>query len=153
AYYGNFYSTQMGVLGAYDRGTVISKLKAAAASWAAADPSTPVIPAIDYIAVTAQGSAQPDGTYRLRMPSDQIDKALDMANEINGELILDVQVGKSTLQRELPPLEKYLKLPNVHLAIDPEFSMKGTAPPGTIIGTFTSADINYAAGYLAKLAQ
>ena len=40
----------------------------------AADPSTPVIPALDYIAVTAQGSPAPDGKYRDRMPASQIDQ-------------------------------------------------------------------------------
>ncbi len=151
AYYGNFYSTQMGVLGEYPPDIVIEKLQAAAASWAAADPTTPVIPAIDYIAVTAQGSPGADGTYRLRMPASQIEKALSMANSIHGLLFLDVQVGQSTLEQELPVLEPYLKLPNVELAIDPEFSMKTNAVPGTIIGTFSAADINYAAQFLATI--
>ena len=45
----------MGVLGQYPEDEVISKLQDAVAEWQAADPSTPVIPAIEYIAVTAQG--------------------------------------------------------------------------------------------------
>jgi hypothetical protein len=42
-------------------------------------------------------------------------------------------------------------MPNVHLAIDPEFSMKDGAKPGTEIGTFSSSDINWVSNYLAKL--
>ena len=76
AYYGNFYSTGMGVLGQYPPEIMIEKLKAAVAEWNAADPSTPVMPAIDYIAITAQ-EAPVDGTYRARMPSSQIDIALE----------------------------------------------------------------------------
>ena len=72
---------------------------------------------------------------------------------MHGLLILDVQVGKSTLEAELPPLEKYLEMPNVELAIDPEFSMKYGNAPGTVIGTFDASDINYAAGYLAGLVR
>jgi hypothetical protein len=87
------------------------------------------------------------------MPDDQIEHALSMASSVNGLLILDVQVGKSTLQQELPMLEKYLKMPQVELAIDPEFSMKYGNPPGTVIGTFDAADINYAAQYLAGLVR
>jgi len=153
AYYGNFYSKGMGVLGEYPPSTVIAMLKTTAAVWTTADPTTPVIPAIQYIAVVAQGSPGKDGKYRFRMPDDQIDQALAMANQVQGLLFLDVQVGKSTLPSELPELEKYLKLPQVHLAIDPEFSMKYGNPPGTVIGTFDASDVNYAAHYLATLVQ
>jgi hypothetical protein len=153
SYYGNFYSKQMGVLGEYDRATVLAKLKDQIKSWQAADPLTPVLPAINYIAVTAQGSPGKDGMYRLRMPDDQIDKAYDMAKEMNGILFLEYQVGKSTVGAELPMYEEYLKRPDVHVAIDPEFSMKGTQPPGTVIGTFTAADVNYAVQYLDRLVR
>ncbi len=152
AYYGNFYSTQMGVLGEFPPDEVLQKLEDAAAEWKSADPSTPVVPAIDYIAVTAQASPV-DGTYRARMPDSQIDKAIDLANQVHGIVILDIQVGLSTLQKELPPLQKYLAMPNVHLAIDPEFSMKDGAKPGKEIGTFSAADINYAASFLAQLVR
>ena len=153
AYYGNFYSKGMGVLGEYPSDTVLAMLASTTAKWAAADPTTPVLPAIQYIAVVAQGSAGKEGKYILRMPDDQIDKALGMANQMHGILILDVQVGLSTVQHELPQLEKYLAMPNVELAIDPEFSMKYGNPPGTVIGTFDASDINYAAQYLAGLVR
>ena len=153
AYYGNFYSKQMGVLGEYEPEVVLAKLASTSAMWAAADPSTPTIPAIHYIAVVAQGTAGRSGLWRLRMPDDQIDKALEMARQINGLVFLDVQVGKSTLQEELPELTKYLSMPQVHLGVDPEFSMKTGHAPGTVIGTFDAADINYAANFLAGLVR
>ncbi|MHB0865489.1 MAG: hypothetical protein ACYC1Y_01110 [Minisyncoccota bacterium] len=151
AYYGNFYSKQMGVLGEYSPDQVLAMLASTTAIWAAADRTTPVVPAIQYIAVVAQGTAGKEGKYILRMPDDQVEKALDMANRMHGLLILDVQVGQSTLEHELPMLEKYLKMPQVHLAIDPEFSMKYGNAPGTVIGTFDATDVNYAAQYLASL--
>lgn len=151
AYYGNFYSKGMGVLGEYPTEQMLAMLASTTALWAAADPTTPVIPAIHYIAVVAQASAGKEGKYILRMPDDQIDHALDLASQIHGIAFLDVQVGQSTLEYELPFLEKYLQLPQVHLAIDPEFSMKFGNRPGTVIGTFDAADINYAATYLAGL--
>jgi hypothetical protein len=153
AYYGNFYSTKMGVLGEYPREEVLQKLASTTKLWEEADPTTPAIPAIQYIAVVAQGSAGPGGKYILRMPDEEIDKALSMANELHGLLFLDIQIGKSTLQAELPYLVKYLKMPNVHLAIDPEFSMKYGNPPGTVIGTYDASDINYAASFLADLVK
>lgn len=151
AYYGNFYSKGMGVLGQYPEEEMIQKLEATVAQWEAADPSTPVIPAIDYITIVAQGSAGKDGKYRARMPDDQIDHALALAERVHGIVILDIQVGLSNLQTELPIYEDYLKRPNVHLAIDPEFAMHGGTPPGRVIGSFDASDINYAATYLAGL--
>lgn len=153
AYYGNFYSKNMGVLGEYPADEMLTMLASTTAEWAAADPETPALPAIQYIAVVAQGAAGKDGKYILRMPDDQIDHALELAKRVHGILILDIQVGLSTLQYELPMLEKYLKMRQVHLAIDPEFSMKTGHRPGTVIGTFDAADINYAAEYLAGLVQ
>jgi hypothetical protein len=153
AYYGNFYSKGMGVLGQYPEEEMLQKLKDTVAEWEAADPSTPVIPAIDYITIVAQGSAGKDGKYRARMPDDQIDHALALAEQLHGIVILDVQVGLSDLPTELPIYEDYLKRPNVHLAIDPEFAMHNGTRPGRVIGTFDASDVNYAANYLANLVR
>lgn len=153
AYYGNLYSTQMGALGQYPREEMLSRLMTEVHKWEAADPTTPVIPALHYIALTAQGSPGVDGKYRLRMPDSEIDKIIDMAKEVNGVVFLDLQVALSDLPTELPYIKKYLEMPQVHLGIDPEFSMKYGDRPGTVIGTFDASDINYAANYLADIVK
>lgn len=153
AYYGNFYSRGMGVLGEQPIDTMLQQLKDEVQVWQEADPEIPVIPAIHYIAVTAQRKPGVGNKYRLRMPFNQIDKALRLSKQINGILILDIQVGHSTLQEELPALASYLRMPDVHLAIDPEYSMKGGQVPCSTLGTFDAADINYASGYLAQLVK
>jgi hypothetical protein len=153
AYYGNFYSTRMGVLGEYPAPQMLSMLKAEKAKWEAADPTTLVVPAINYIATTAQESPGKEGLYTLRMPDSEIDKAVELAKQVDGIVILDIQIGLSSLQRELPLLEKYLSMPNVHLGLDPEFSMKTGDKPGDVIGSYDAADINYAAEYMAELVK
>ncbi len=153
AYYGNFYSKNMGILGEYSTSIMLQKLNEQVKQWEDADSLTPVIPAIHYIAVTAQSSAGNGGYYRMRMPEKEIQKAINMADSINGITFLDVQVGFSTLQNELPQLEKYLMQSKVHLGIDPEFSMKSGKRPGTSIGTFDAEDINYATALLAKIVK
>jgi hypothetical protein len=153
AYYGNLLSKGMGVLGEYPEEVMFQKLAGEVKKWEKADPTTPVIPALHYIAVTAQASAGKDGKYRLQIPDKEIDKVIVMAEKINALVFLDVQVGKSTIESELPLLEKYLKMPNVHFGMDPEFSMKTGKRPGSVIGTFDAADINYTAEYLAKLVR
>lgn len=151
AYYGNFYSKRMGVLGEYPPEIMLQMLRAELRRWSQADPGTPVIPAIEYIAVVAQKDAGSDGKYRARMPDSEIQKAIDLADRVNGIVILDVQLGYSDLEDELPRLEQYLRLPNVMLALDPEFSMPYGSRPGTRIGTMDARDINYASNYLAQL--
>jgi hypothetical protein len=151
SYYGNLYSTRMGILGELPPKQMLDKLMGEVKKWQKADSAVKAIPALHYIAVTAQGSPGKGNKYRLRMPFHQIDSILNMAKKIDAIVFIDVQVGLSTLQEELPALEKYLAMPNVHLGIDPEFSMKGGQAPGKVIGSFDDADINYTTDYLAKL--
>ncbi|HVM88637.1 MAG TPA: hypothetical protein VMT76_10660 [Puia sp.] len=153
AYYGNLYSKKMGVLGEYPEKEMLEKLSVEVKKWEAADSTMPVQPALHYIAVTAQGYAGKDGKYRLRMPAKHIDSVLKMAAKINAIVFLDVQVALSDVQAEVPLLEQYLKMPQVHLGIDPEFSMKTGKKPGTVIGTMDAADINFVSDYLAKLVK
>ncbi|MDB5150776.1 MAG: hypothetical protein JWQ57_4796 [Mucilaginibacter sp.] len=153
AFYGNLYSKNMGVLGQYPRKTMLNKLKEEVKNWEKADTATSVVPALHYICVTAQADAGRNGLHNLRMPFKQIDTVLSWAKSINAIVFLDIQVGFSTVQTELLLLEKYMKMPNVHLGIDPEFSMKEGSVPGKRIGTFDADDINYVTGYLAKLVK
>jgi hypothetical protein len=153
AYYGNLYSKQMGVLGEYPKQEMIRRLKAEVDKWTKADSVIPAIPALHYIAVTAQGSPGKGNTYRLRMPFKQIDTIISWAREINALIFIDIQTGQSTIQKELPEFEKYLAMPDVHLGIDPEFSMKTGKAPGTVIGSMDAADINYASNYLAEIVK
>lgn len=153
AYYGNLYSKNMGVLGEYPRKQMLDKLKVEVTKWQAADSTVKVIPALHYIAVTAQGYPGKGNKYRLRMPFKQIDSILSMAKEINALVFIDVQVGHSTIEEELPLFEQYLKMANVHFGMDPEFSMKGGQKPGAAIGTFDAADINFVVNYLAKIVK
>lgn len=153
AFYGNLYSKRMGILGELPKVEMLRKLKGEVAKWQAADSSIPVIPALHYIAVTAQGSGGRDGKYRLRMPSHQIDTIVNWAKEINALVFVDIQVAHSTVRDEMSVLEKYLQMPNVHFGIDPEFSLKNGEVPGTRVGTFNSDDINYAIDHLAGIVR
>lgn len=153
AYYGNLYSKKMGALGEYEPKEMWKRLNEEVKAWEKADSLTPVQPALHYIAIVAQGDAGKDGKYRARMPESQIDSVLTIAKMGDAIVFLDIQVGLSNLRNEIPTLEKYLKMPHVHLGIDPEFSMKNGSVPGKRIGTFDATDVNYASEYLAKIVK
>lgn len=153
AFYGNLYSTRMGILGELPRKEMLAKLEGETAKWKAVDSTVETIPALHYIAVTAQGSPGKNNMHRLRMPFHQIDTVISWAKPINAVVFLDIQVGHSSVKAEVTELEPYLSLPNVHLGIDPEFSMKNGERPGSKIGYFNAADINDAIDILADIVR
>lgn len=153
AFYGNLYAKKMGILGELPPGEMLAKLKGEVKNWNKADPTTPVQPALHYIAVVASGDPGKDGMYRHRMPLKQIDTVLKLAKKAHAIVFLDVQVSLSNIKTELPLLEHYLSMPQVHFGMDPEFSMKDGTHPGKKIGTYDAADINYVSGYLANLVK
>ncbi len=154
AYYGNPLSKRMGALGEYPKDDMLRRLKHEVAKWEKADPSLPVQPALHLVTVVAQGEAGKAGKYRMIMPDKIVNQVYDWAKEIKGILFIDIQTGQSDIRTILPRLEWVLKNPDVHLGIDPEFNMiKSGKKPGTKIGTYDAADINYAAGYLRDLVK
>lgn len=155
AYYGNLYSNRMGALAKWPKHEMVPKLLEEVRKWNEADTVIKSIPALHYIAVTAQGSPGKDNKWRFRMPYGQIDTVLKWAKEIDAIVFIDIQVGLSDVQTEVPHYEKYLSLPNVHFGIDPEFAMKakGNAKPGSVIGSLDATDINWISDYLAGLVK
>ena len=156
AFYGNPLSKRMGILGEIPPDQMLAKLDGVVKEWEAADPETPVQPALHYIAVVAQAGPGGDGKYRLRMDSAKIEEVYGWAQKRNALLFLDIQAGFATIAEELPRLMKFLERPNVHLGLDPEFHMhydKAGVPPGKKIGTITAKEINHAIGQLAELSE
>jgi hypothetical protein len=154
AYYGNPHSKKMGVLGEYPEQQMLSMLDKTVQQWHAADPSTPVIPAIHLVTVVAQGAAGPDGMWRRRESPQMIEQAYGWAKSRKGLLFVDIQAGHSTLQAELPLLLKYLERPDVHLGVDPEFYMhykREGIRPSARVGQMMASDVNYVIQTLDRL--
>jgi hypothetical protein len=153
SYYGNPLSATMGVLGELTPEKLFPRLRAQADAYAAADRSRPVTPALELVAVVAQADAGSDGLYRLRMDSELIDRVVAWADQNQFLVILDVQIGRGNVDAEVQWLLPYLKRPNVHLALDPEFAMPPGQVPGKRIGTMDAAAINSASRTLANLVE
>lgn len=152
AFYGNIRSKGMGILGREPKDQMFRKFDQVLAEWQAADPSLPVIPALHSVTITAQAAAGSDGKYRLMNSKSTIEETRTWAKEHHALLFMDVQVGLSELERELPKLAEYLKDPTIHLGIDPEFAMKTKGVrPGKKIGTYDAKDVNYAINFLARI--
>ena len=153
AFYGNFYSSRMGILGEYSKDQVLNRLTDVVDQWQSIDPNTRHIPAVHYIASTAQPDPTANGLYTLRMPPGQILTAIQMGKEVGGVTFLDLQIGQATLLDEVRILEPYLHLPDVHLGIDPEFAMSDDEIPGELIGTIDADEINVVIDYLVRIVR
>lgn len=143
----------MGALGEYPVDEMLERLDREVQAWREADPDTPVQPALHLVAVVAQADEGRDGKYRARMADTLVERVYEWAQRAGAIMFLDIQVGLASIEEELPRLEKFLSRPDVHLGIDPEFSMKSGARPGTRIGTFDAADINHTSRFLADIVE
>src|SRR4029079_7860045 len=150
-FYGNPLSKRMGILGQIAPDSMLARLDREVAAWSVADTLTPVQPALHLIAVVAQADAGKDGKYRLRMDSAFIERVYGWAQRRHALLFLDLQLAHSTLAEEMRRLTPFLKRPDVHLGIDPEFAMKRGGKPGQRIGTLDARDVNEATAFLAEL--
>jgi len=151
AYYGNPLSKRMGILGQIPPDSMLARLATEVRAYGSADTTVPAIPALDFIVTVAQAAPGADGKYRLRMPDTLTQRVASWADRAHALLFLDVQIGRSTVEAELPPLLKYLQQPTVHLALDPEFALPAGKVPGRVIGTMDAADVNHAVAVLATL--
>lgn len=154
AYYGNPRSKKMGILGEVPKEEMLRRLKGEVDRWEQADPATPVQPALHLIAVVAQGDPGRAGLYRMILTDEIVTMVYGWAREAGALLFLDIQCGHDDIRKLLPRFEWLLKNPDVHLGIDPEFNLgKSGKVPGTVIGTYDAADVNYASGFLRDLVQ
>ncbi|MBX3207788.1 MAG: hypothetical protein KF764_22265 [Labilithrix sp.] len=110
-----------------------------------------VLPAFELIAVIVMGAPGKDGKWRRRVPDSVVDEYLQAARAAKGLLILNIQPGHSDFVTEVKHFEKYLRQPDVGVALDPEWAMKGKQKPGAVFGQTTGATINEVAAYLSGL--
>lgn len=152
SYYGNPLSKRMGILGEIPVEQMLARLETQAEEWRRADPATPVLPALELVATVASPTPGPDGRYNNRMPDALIEKVIGWAARRGWLVILDVQIGRSTVRAEVERLRPFLERPHVHLALDPEFDMPRGVRPGKRIGTSDGEDVNVASILLSTIA-
>lgn len=149
AYYGGPNGPALGVLGSGPPDAVWPRLAKEAARWSSA--GHPVLPAYELIAVVASAGPGPDGKYRYRVGSDDIQRYLDSARRHKALLVLDIQPGRADFLTEAKLLERWLVLPDVALAIDPEWRMAPDEVPGKKIGSVAASEVNAVSGWLDGL--
>jgi hypothetical protein len=116
--------------------------------------SRQVLPIFELIAVIVLAGPGGDGKYRRRVDDKVVDEYLRLARENRGLLILNIQPGYSDFLSEVKHFEKYLREPDVGVALDPEWAMsKRGQLPGVYYGHTTGAVLNEVAQYLSSLVE
>ncbi len=153
AYYGTPLSNLMGILGESEPEAMMEQLIEQTQAYSDADPERPAIPMIEFIASIAQRDPGPEGLYVGQADPEVIEEYVRLAEENDALLMLDVQLGRATVMQEIEILEEFLKEPNVHLAIDTEYSIDEGQVPGVDLGTVDGAEIQEAVEYLDELVE
>jgi hypothetical protein len=106
-----------------------------------------VVPTFNYIASVAA-----PGCGSTLFPAEHFQEAIDLAAEVGGYVMFDLQPGSEDFLSHAQFYEEALRLPHVGLAIDPEWRCGW---PGQTefdrIGTVTAAEINQVIEWVADL--
>ena len=151
AYYGAPQSDELGALGIGTPASAARRLERQAKAYLR--PDRPVLPAFELIAVIANADAGQDGLYRTRQPDAVIRRYLRAARRAKALLLLDIQPGASDFFTEATRLERWLREPDVGLALDPEWRVSPGQVPGQVIGRVDSREVNAVTAWLAQLTQ
>ncbi len=136
AYYGQPSSRRMGILGEQSMEAMKADLDATVKTWEAVAGDRKVVPAFHLIYATCY----PDANVGL-LSDATVTKYVEYAARNNTLVILDHQLGKYSIEAAVAKMLPWLKYPNVHLAIDPEWK---TLNPGVELGTIRAEDVNTA---------
>ena len=151
AYYGAPQDEELGALGIGTPASAARRLERQAKAYAR--PDRPVLPALELIAVIANADAGQDGLYRARQTDAVIGRYLKAARRAKALLLLDIQPGASDFFTEATRLERWLREPDVGLALDPEWRVSAGQVPGQVIGRVDSREVNAVTAWLAQLTR
>jgi len=113
----------------------------------------PVLPAFELIATVASSHPGDGGLYRIRQNPAVIQQYLDTARDLKALLVLDIQPGRADFLSEVKALEPFLRMPDVGLALDPEWHVGPGAVPGQVLGSVDAATVNSVIRYLSGLVE
>ncbi len=143
-YYGRPYSKALGVLGHTDIPGLITRLKKVTKPYNDISSNIKAQETFHIIFHLATKEAGRDGDYIKPLKESILIEYLEAAKKENFAVIIDLQLGALTPLNAIKSVLKFLKYPNVHLAIDPEFKIPSHKryPPGKFLGHIFGKDVN-----------
>jgi hypothetical protein len=111
------------------------------------------LPVFELIAVVVQQYPGRDGRFRVRVDDDVIADHLTAARRHRALLLLNVQPGRSTFDEEVAALGRWLREPDVGLALDPEWAIGPGQIPGRVFGRTTGAELDHVAERVSRIVR
>ena len=142
AFYGHPFSKRMGILGEYSKEDLARLLKGYAKLYDDANGSLGVVPAFYLI----YGTCWPGGEIGY-LKESVVKDYIEYAASQNMIVFVDHQIGKYPVEEAVKRLLPYLKYPNVHIDLDPEWR---TTAPMQEIGYITAEEVNKAQAMIAE---
>ncbi len=150
ALYGHPGAPALGALGEQDLTASIARVRSLAAMYRPLS-RVPVVPAFEIIATVAQGSAGRNGLYSYESSVASLRPWVRRANKDGVYVILDLQPGRAGLLAQAKLYRSLLKLPDVGLALDPEWNLQPGQFPLRQIGSVNISEVNSVVNWLAAL--
>jgi hypothetical protein len=151
AFYGAPQAAELGELGIGTPASAARRLRRQARPYQR--KTRPVLPAMELLAVVAAAHPGEGGRYNTRQEPRVINRYLRAARRAKALLILDIQPGRSDFFTETVRLRKWLREPDVSLALDPEWRMGPGQIPGQVIGSVEAREVNATSAWLAQLVK
>jgi hypothetical protein len=151
SYYGSPYAPEMGILGTDDPETLAARLAELAGHYDQLNGALGVVPALHLVYGVAQYHPTTNGLYLQYADDADVRRYLEVAIENDMLLFLDLQIGRSSVEQEISRVLPFLRHPDVHLAIDPEFAVRAGEVPGRELGSLRASDIDRAQAALQRL--
>lgn len=144
AMYGRPHSKALGTLGKQSLAQSIKMAKVKAKVYEKAlGNGKHVTPGFDLIYEMATAEPGANDKYVTTLNKKTLLNYITEAEKNGIVVFIDVQLGKKSPAQAVKPLLKYLKHSNVHIAVDPEFSVHDlNVRPGNKIGSITGQQIN-----------
>jgi hypothetical protein len=131
-----------------DLDAAAGQIEAEAARYAA---GRAVLPVFELIATVAHRSPGPDGMFRGRVDDATIQTYLDAARRHKALLLLNIQPGRADFLPEVQAYERWLREPDVGVALDPEWAVEPGQVPGDVFGVTSGTELDSVAAYLSGL--
>jgi len=142
AYYGRPGAASLGILGQYPIEKLKPIIKKRAEEYAKITGKH-VVPSFDVIYGLASASPGPHKDYIIHLGSKKLEPYIQAAENEGFLLFIETQLGEHMPQDAIHHILKYIKHPNVHIAIDPEFEVSNlNVRPGKKIGHIEAAWVN-----------
>ena len=153
ALYGHPGSNALGVLGEQGPEASVARAVELADQYAAARPDAVVVPTFEIITTVADSSAGADGDYSSESTIEHLQPYIDAATAGGVYVVLDLQPGYTDFLTQAKRYEELLALPNVGLALDPEWRLAPGERHMRQIGSVSAAEVNATADWLAQLVR